>query len=106
MNNLLSLFQVWVDLGVFIVVPCILLFLLLIYGYIIIRKVPKKELELEQENTFPSVTSFFPSPWKHIEKQVLCALQAPREIFVLQLAKDVLNYRIRDKISSSNPVTV
>ena len=106
MNNLLSLFQVWVDLGVFIVVPCFILFLLLIYGYIIIQKVPKKELELEQENTFPSVTSFFPSPWKHIEKQVLCALQAPRETFVLQLAKDVLNYRIRDKISSSNPVTV
>ena len=93
-------------MGVFIVVPCFLLFLLLIYGYIIIRKVPKKELELEQENTFLSVTSFFPSPWKHIEKQVLCALQAPRETFVLQLAKDVLNYRIRDKISSSNPVTV
>ena len=93
-------------MGVFIVVPCFILFLLLIYGYIIIRKVPKKELELEQENTFLSVTSFFPSPWKHIEKQVLCALQAPRETFVLQLAKDVLNYRIRDKISSSNPVTV
>ena len=89
MNNLLSLFQVWVDLGVFIVVLCFILFLLLIYGYIIIWKVPKKELELEQENTFLSVASFFPSLWKHIEKQVLCALQAPRETFVLQWAQEM-----------------
>ena len=59
------------------------------YGYIIIWKVPKEELELEQENTFLSVASFFPSPWKHIEKQVVCALGAPRLTFVLQLAKEM-----------------
>ena len=75
-------------MGVFIVLFYFIFTFNLCYG--IVGKAPEKEPELEQENIFPSFAAFFSSPWKHIEKQVLCALQAPRETFVLQLAKEML----------------
>lgn len=52
------------------------------------RKGIGKRATVEAGKYIP-ISCFFSSPWKHTEKQVLCALQAPRETFVLQLAKEI-----------------